>query len=177
MGRTGREVALRNTPQKAYLSRQESRTENMASKSAPEGLTQRTPVKKGRRSIQKIMRSKAISRAIYRIERLVPWLTEADRPLLRAFAELERLAQECYNLMRSEGMVRADGEPHKLLAHYANLRKTQAILATHLGLSPKARRELRDGAVREIDLPAQFAKLVNAEDEVSNGNSKSKSKR
>lgn len=91
-----------------------------------------------------------------RIRTAWPWLTDADRDLIRAFAQVQILADEAYVKIRTEGIVRQNGQPHPLLGEFRSLIKVQAGLAGRLGLSPRDRVAMQatstTAALEKIDL-------------------------
>lgn len=97
-----------------------------------------------RRAIR-LKRDEAVRRLSRKLVRDCPWITPADGPLLRGFAQLERLAMEAYARLQEEGLLRADGTPHPLLSELTKLRRTQAGIGSQLGLSPRARAEVSGG--------------------------------
>ena len=92
-----------------------------------------------------------------RIQLAFPWLTGADKTLIRAFAQVEILRDEIYAKVRAEGVVRSKtGQPHPLLSEFRNLTRTLADLAGRLGLSPRDRAAMQtnstNAALGRIDL-------------------------
>ncbi len=98
-------------------------------------------------------RTRRLSR---RIMRSFPWLTVADRDLVMALCQVKLLADECFAKVRLEGIVRATGQPHYLLAEFRSLIRTEADLAGRLGLSPRDRAVMQatstGAALERIDL-------------------------
>ncbi|MGO9450789.1 MAG: hypothetical protein ACLQDV_07030 [Candidatus Binataceae bacterium] len=74
------------------------------------------------------------------------WLIAADQPMVRAFAQLEILAEEAYAKIVADGIVNADGAPHRLLLEYRSLRRVQADIAGRLGLSPRDRTQMKSAS-------------------------------
>jgi hypothetical protein len=120
---------------------------------------QNVPVALGSRNLRKRKRDEAVRRIARRITRECAWLQPADGPLVRGWAQLERLASEAYERLRSEGMMRADGTPHPLLGEITKLRRTQSALGDRLGLGPRARQELQSGS-RFVPVDTQFEQRV-----------------
>jgi phage terminase small subunit len=118
-----------------------------------------TPVTLGSRSLRKRKRDQAVRRISRRIVHECGWLQPADSPLVRGWAQLERLASEAYERVRDEGLTRPDGTVHPLLVEITKLRRTQAALGDRLGLGPRARQELQSGS-RFVPVDTQFEERV-----------------
>jgi len=73
-----------------------------------------------------------------------PWIERQDAMLLRRFVQLEMLGDRVYSALRDGEIVTGQGESKRLLQDFRRLVATQASLAAQLGLSPVARRALRD---------------------------------
>lgn len=93
-----------------------------------------------------IQRDAAVKRIVSRLRLASPWIQPTDGPMLRAFAQLERLALETYEHLRQEGLVRPDGTPHFMLDKYIQLRRAQTGLANALGLSSRSRIEIQSNS-------------------------------
>lgn len=102
---------------------------------------------------------------VERIERKLlaetPWLTLADKPIIRSFAQVTRLVAICYLRLHGEGIVQDDGTPRPMLERYSALVRTQAGLAAQLGLTPRSRRDMRNLVERELDLVGELANQIN----------------
>jgi hypothetical protein len=82
-----------------------------------------------------------------------------------AWSELEVLSRLTYQRLREEGILRPDGEPKALLETYQRLRKTQLAFERELGMTPRARMDIKANGTRAaLDLAAQLAGTV-AEEE------------
>ena len=85
-----------------------------------------------------------------------PWLEKPDFALVKTYAQVAILTDECYALIRQQGIVRKDGSPHRFLAEFRNLARTSADLAGRLGLSPRDRALMKSlnttGALERIDV-------------------------
>jgi hypothetical protein len=92
------------------------------------------------------------------MHRALPWLEEPDTPAVVAWSELEVLSRLAYQRLRDEGILRPDGEPRALLETYQRLRKTQLAFERELGMTPRARMEIKANGTRAaLDLAAQLA--------------------
>ncbi len=81
-----------------------------------------------------------------RIVKACGWMVAADQPMVRAFAQLEILAEEAYAKIIADGIVNADGAPNRLLLEYRSLRRVQADIAGRLGLSPRDRAQMKSAS-------------------------------
>jgi len=95
-----------------------------------------------RKPMKLIQRDSAVRRITDRLRLNADWIAITDRPLLRAFSQLERLSIEIYERLKNDGPVRDDGTPHPALEKLIQLRRVQTNLGSQLGLTPKGRVEL-----------------------------------
>jgi hypothetical protein len=110
-------------------------------------------VKRGRRSLARIRRDRNVTRLAQALARQAPWLMNLDGPMLKAFAQMERLSLEMYSRIKDEGLFRPDGAPHRALDKFTRLRQVQMGLADRLGLTPRGRAEMEGSATANtIDL-------------------------
>ena len=93
----------------------------------------------------------------------MPWLTESDRPVARAWAEMELLAASAFADLATRGMTNSEGEPRKLLGEYRQLRATQSALSKELGLSPQSRASLGVDVARAQTLVEQLSRQAAGE--------------
>lgn len=102
------------------------------------------------------IRDERVRRLSRRIMTGFAWLTPADRDLIRAYCQVQILADEAFAKVRVDGLVRPSGQPHPLLGEFRNLIKVQADLAGRLGLSPRDRAIMKSNsttaALERIDL-------------------------
>jgi hypothetical protein len=81
-----------------------------------------------------------------RLIQLFPFLEKPDFYLMKSFAQVTILIDECYVLIKQEGIRRKNGDPHRFLPELRNLYRVQGDLASRLGLTP------RDRAVMKANL-------------------------
>ncbi len=102
------------------------------------------------------IRDERTRRLARRIINACPWMIDTDQPLVRGFAQLEILSEEAYAKIIAEGIINAEGTPHKLLSEFRSLRRVQADIAGRLGLSPRDRAQMQSvstsAAIEGIDL-------------------------
>ena len=110
------------------------------------------------RGVRTIRRDEAVRRLSRKIAVECPWITPADGPLVRGWAQLERLALEAYERLKADGVMRADGTPHPLLGEIVKLRRAQTQLGSQLGLGPRARSEVAS-ASRTMPLDIDLARV------------------
>ena len=129
-----------------------------------------TPTKRPARPprwVLKLNRHRHEERVATTVMSACPWLSDVDRPAVRAWAQFERLSQEAYQHIRKEGLVvkGANGEhPHPLIDKLIGMRKAQTHLAAQLGLTPRARAEARTGGGSDV-----FEVLVKRVEALQNG--------
>jgi hypothetical protein len=108
-------------------------------------------------------RDQKIRRITNRVRSLCSLIEPADALTLRAYAELEVLAEEVYSKLREQGILRPDGsqEGKALLDVYQRIRKTQLAHASALGLTVAARGALRaGGSLKDATLDADRVRRV-----------------
>jgi phage terminase small subunit len=139
----------------------------------PSDGTKHAPVRlfsKAPRAVK--IRDERVRRLARKIARECPWLQAVDGFMLRAFAELQLLAEECYARIRNEG-VSIDGKPHHLLVEFRSLTRVQLSLAAALGLVPNARESMQAvstaSALAGIDL-GKVEKIMQRLDERTEAN-------
>ena len=83
----------------------------------------------------------------------MPWLQLSDRPAVKAWAQLEILADEAYSILRKSGLLNAQGEPLRLLTDFRQLRQAQLQFSNALGLTPSARSSIKlNGSGQPFDV-------------------------
>ena len=98
------------------------------------------------------LRARRVRKLVQRMYDALPWLTEADRPVTRTWADLEhKIAAVSVDLDR-RGFLNGDGEPRRLLAEYRGLLALQLQYSKELGLTPAARASLRVDSLRGDDI-------------------------
>jgi hypothetical protein len=102
---------------------------------------------------------------------VMTWLSEADRPTMRSWAELEIITSDVFNNLIRDGILRADGEPRGLLNTYRQLKQTQLVYEKELLMTPAARALClgKDGGGAPIDLVAHFARTVTPDKDEADG--------
>lgn len=109
-------------------------------------------------------RVRAVSRLSGEMFKAMPWLSEADRPAVRSWAELEIITSNAFTNLMRDGIIRADGtgEPRQLTTVYRQLKQTQLMYEKELLMTPASRALClgKGGSDAPIDLVAHFAKTV-----------------
>jgi hypothetical protein len=90
------------------------------------------------------LRDNVIRWHMRKLRELCPWLLRSDSYLVRRFCELEFLASRAYQALRVSELTNKDGQSKRLLDDYRKLVQVQASLAMQLGLSPAARRMIKE---------------------------------
>jgi hypothetical protein len=83
-----------------------------------------------------MIRTERANRMVARYMGAFPWLTTADRDLLRVHCMIHLLMEECYSKISTEGLVNQRGTPHVLLDDFRSLARTMAFTASRLALAP-----------------------------------------
>jgi hypothetical protein len=97
------------------------------------------------RSRYRRVRPQVVRRLTAKVREICPWVRDCDQPLVRAWAQIELLADETFANLYKSGVVTPKGEPRQLVNTLRALRNTQIALAIQLGLSPRARLEITRG--------------------------------
>jgi hypothetical protein len=83
------------------------------------------------------------------------------RPALMSLARVSLLAERAYQVLKErDSLLDEHGELCKSIDVFRRLAESQANLLDLLGLTPRAAREMRSWAERELDLVGQLAKTV-----------------
>jgi hypothetical protein len=100
------------------------------------------------------LRDKKTERLARRVRQAMPWIQPSDAVAVRAFCELEVLAEQVYAVLRFGGVVNREGDARRLLNDYRKLRATQAVWVNAIGATPAARAALKTaetGAVLDLE--------------------------
>jgi phage terminase small subunit len=118
-----------------------------------------------RRARKTAKRDEAVRRIGRRIATQCSWILPIDGPVVRAWAQLERLSMEAYARLKDEGIMRADGTPHPLLSEIVKLRRAQTQLGVQIGIGPKARSEIASTSrTMPLDIDLDRVENVNEKD-------------
>src|SRR4051812_36796781 len=102
------------------------------------------------------IRARRVGRFVRRLRVGLPWLTDADVPAAKHWAELEVLGTEVFAKLQTAGIVNAEGEPRRLLDSHRQIRMAQLGIEKELGMTPKARAELRSSRAA---IPAEVVNI------------------
>jgi terminase small subunit-like protein len=87
----------------------------------------------------------------------IPWLEPADFPAVRAWCELEYLAERGYATLRTMGVINQQTGTAAPVSELRQLRQAQLAYARELGMTPAARMAIKaTGAHTAFDLPAEM---------------------
>jgi hypothetical protein len=119
------------------------------------------------------LRLRSIQRITGEVFKVMAWLSEADRPTVRSWAELEIVTSDVFNNLIREGILQKDGSgiPRKLLDTFRQLKLTQLAYEKELLMTPAARALClgKDGGGAPVDLVAHFAKTVTPDKDEADG--------
>jgi hypothetical protein len=91
------------------------------------------------------LRDLQLRQFVRRVRKVVPWLTDADTPTIRAWCQLELLSDAAYKILRERGIINQAGEPRRLLTDFRQLKAIQLLHAEKLGLTPASRVAIKAG--------------------------------
>jgi hypothetical protein len=91
----------------------------------------------------------------------MPWLTPADTPAMKGWAELEILSATVFAWLTRLNVINGQGEPRRLLSEHRALKLAQLAYERELGMTPLARATLKLNTTRAaFDLPLELLKSV-----------------
>ena len=115
-------------------------------------------------------RDQQVRRVVQRFAQLADLRDLKYRPALASLAKVTLLAERCYEHLRDrKSLLTEKGELCPSIDTFRRLIDSQSALLDQMGLTPRAAREMRTWADRELDLVGQLA----AKTVSSNGDSKS----
>jgi hypothetical protein len=92
-----------------------------------------------------------------RVKAALPWVEAADMPSIRTWCELEYMASAAYIELRDHGMLTSAGHARDLVNVYTRLRRVQLQYERELGMTPRARAQLKLDKRDAFDLAAHLA--------------------
>jgi hypothetical protein len=120
-----------------------------------------SPVPHRNSAIARRKRDQRLRRSRRELLKVAPMLDDPKyAPLINSFCRVSLLAADGYELLRSGGLLDANGELRSSVATVNQLIGQQLKLARELGLSPSAVSKLKKD---KLDLPAAFAEVEDAE--------------
>jgi hypothetical protein len=92
----------------------------------------------------------------------MPWLTRADGPAMKRWAELEVLSATVFAWLLKLNVLNSKGEPRRLLSEHRQLKIAQLQYETALGMTPLSSATLKLNTTRAaLDLPPEMVAQVN----------------
>ena len=132
------------------------------------GKPGRTPARQGQTGLYAKsdsalrIRAERVRRIVANMSKVCPWLTAADTPAMRGWAELEVLSATVFAWLLKLNVLNGQGEPRKLLDQHRQMKLAQLSYETALGLTPLSRAQLKLNTTRAaFDLPAEMIANVN----------------
>jgi hypothetical protein len=108
------------------------------------------------------IRAERVRRIVANMRKVCPWLTAADTPAMRGWAELEVLSATVFAWLLRLNVLTAGGEPRRLLDQHRQLKIAQLSYEVQLGMTPLSRATLKLNTTRAaFDLPAEMIASVN----------------
>ena|ERR1035437_563712 len=107
------------------------------------------------------LRADRVRRIVARMRKEMPWLTPADTPAMKGWAELEILSATVFAWLTRLNVINGQGEPRRLLSEHRALKLAQLAYERELGMTPLARATLKLNTTRAaFDLPLELLKSV-----------------
>ncbi|MGD0076542.1 MAG: hypothetical protein ABSD31_19750 [Candidatus Binataceae bacterium] len=104
------------------------------------------------------VRAIRVRRIVARMRKELPWLTAADVPAMRGWAELEILSSTVFAILTKINVINGEGEPRRLLSEHRQLKLAQLAYERELGMTPAARMAIKANGTRAaLDLAAAMA--------------------
>ena len=108
------------------------------------------------------LRARAVRRLVENAYRVSPWLTDTDRPSVRAWAEVVKLKAIAFVALEKLGIYRVQGDDlvgRRMLDEYRRLSQLELAYAKELGFTPASRAAMRVDVLEGDGLAAKAAKL------------------
>jgi hypothetical protein len=114
------------------------------------------------------VRQQRVRRIIGNMRRAMPWLTPADTPAMKGWAELEVLSATVFAWLLKLNVLNSEGEPRRLLSEHRQMKLAQLQYETALGMTPLSRAQLKLNTTRAaFDLPAAMVNVNDPETDAS----------
>jgi hypothetical protein len=108
------------------------------------------------------IRAERVRRIVAAMRKEMPWLTPADTPAMKGWAEIEVLSATVFAWLLKLNVLTGAGEPRRLLTEHRQLKLAQLSYEVQLGMTPLSRATLKLNATRAaFDLPAEMVAQVN----------------
>jgi hypothetical protein len=102
------------------------------------------------------VRAQRVRRLVSAMRREMPWLTRADGPAMKGWAELEVLSATVFAWLLKLNVLNSTGEPRKLLDQHRQMKLAQLEFERELGMTPLSRSTLKLNSTHAaLDLPAK----------------------
>jgi hypothetical protein len=108
------------------------------------------------------IRAERVRRIVAAMRKAMPWLTPADTPAMKGWAELEVLSATVFAWLLKLNVLNSAGEPRKLLSEHRQLKLVQLQYETALGMTPLSRASLKLTTTRmALDISPEMVASVN----------------
>jgi hypothetical protein len=99
------------------------------------------------------IRAERVRRIVAAMRKQMPWLTAADVPAMKGWAELEVLSATIFSSLLKLGILNDENEPRRLLSEHRQFKLAMLQYESQLGMTPASRANLKlDDAGRAFDL-------------------------
>jgi hypothetical protein len=107
------------------------------------------------------IRAERVRRIVAAMRKEMPWLTPADTPAMKGWAELEVLSATVFAWLLKLNVLNGQGEPRRLLSEHRQMKLAQLQYETALGMTPLSRAQLKLNTTRAaLDLPSAIIDSV-----------------
>jgi hypothetical protein len=96
------------------------------------------------------IRRKRIGHLLRHVLKIATWLQPTDFAVARSYCETQVVAAGLFAKIVALGVEKNDGEVRAIVDAWRRVKQTELQYANALGLSPKARKELRDAGGRDV---------------------------
>ena len=108
------------------------------------------------------VRAQRVRRLVSAMRREMPWLTRADGPAMKGWAELEVLSATVFAWLLKLNVLNSTGEPRKLMDQHRQMKLAQLAFERELGMTPLSRSTLMLNSTHAaLDLAAEMVRQVN----------------
>jgi hypothetical protein len=101
-----------------------------------------------------VIRKRRIGHLMRHLLSIATWLTPTDFATARSYCECQVVGAELFAKIIEKGVEKGDGETRGIVMAWRQIKTTELSYAAALGLSPKARAELRQGGRPDIPVEA-----------------------
>jgi hypothetical protein len=112
------------------------------------------------------LRERSVRALVKKARTVMPWVTPADIPALRSWAEIEIVTSGMFAYIQTEGALLPNGNPRRVTNVYRQFKVAQLAYENALLMTPASRAAITRGG--EYEQPIDVAKLASEIEDVPN---------